>query len=67
MDVRKRETEAVENEINRDMDILFFVLQFYITLTYSGTSGSGGKLWPRLVMLGKILMCRAELGRYCGC
>jgi len=32
------------------MEMLFFVLKFYVTLTYSGTSGSGGKVWPPLVM-----------------
>jgi len=41
----KREREKVaENERNREMEILFFVLKFCITLTYSGTSGSGGKV-----------------------
>jgi H+/Cl- antiporter ClcA len=49
----KREREnAVENERNREMEILvlFFILKFCLTLTYSGTSGSGGKVWPPLVM-----------------
>jgi hypothetical protein len=39
-----------ENERNREMEILYFVLKFYITLTYPGTSRSGGKVWPHLVM-----------------
>jgi hypothetical protein len=46
----EREKATVENERNREMEILYFVLKFYITLTYSDTSGSGGKVWPRLVI-----------------
>jgi len=42
--VKREREKAVENERNREMEIVLFVLKFYITLTYSGTSGSGGKV-----------------------